>query len=154
MITDKIILGKVKEDYKKYQVAGEIIYLSKHSWDCGWYWGFGYIGNERLHTHFDSEFLGEETDIRNIFETTDIRQDEWWILRDLFVQAYSLRKCAETYRHGGHQTTTKGITDIIQSKVMEKKINADLKIVLDKIWSILESIQTRNKIVEILNQKT
>ena len=30
---DKIYLGNTTE-YGR-------LYLSKHSWDCGWYWGFG-----------------------------------------------------------------------------------------------------------------
>jgi len=151
---EKILLGEVKRDYKKYEISGERIYLTKHSWDCGWYWGFGYIGNSKLHTHFDTSFLGEITDIRSIFETTDIRQDEWWILRDLFVQAYSLQKTAEVYRHGGCQTTKKGVTDRIQSKEMEEKINVDLKIILDKIWETLESVETRLKIVRALQENS
>ena len=110
---ETITLGRLRRDYKKDAVSGEVIELQKHSWDCDWYWGFGYIGNSRLHTHFNNIFLTEETDIDKIFEITDIRQDEWWILRDLFEQAYSLRSCAETYRHGGHQSTKKGTTDKI-----------------------------------------
>jgi hypothetical protein len=32
---------------------GESIYLSAPRWDCGWYWGFGYLGNSRCHYHVD-----------------------------------------------------------------------------------------------------
>ena len=34
-------------------VDGEKIYLSAPSWDCGWYWGFGYLGNNNCHYHVD-----------------------------------------------------------------------------------------------------
>lgn len=38
------------------------------------------------------------------------------------------------YRYGGYQTTKVGITDLIKSSDMEKKTNADLQIVLDRVW--------------------
>ena len=56
---DKIYLGNTTE-YGR-------LYLSKHSWDCGWYWGFGYIGNSRLHMHIDS-LIGTESNVDKIFD--------------------------------------------------------------------------------------
>lgn len=136
----RIYLGKVLKNYDpKACIADESIYLTKHSWDCGWYWGFGYIGNSQLHTHFNSSFLNasESYDIKKIFASTKIKQNEWWVIRDLFIQAYALKECAAVYRYGGHQTTLKSVTDIIRNKEIEDKINADLKIVLDKLWEYL-----------------
>lgn len=136
----KIYLGKVRDDFKENFVSGEKIYLEMHSWDCNWYYGMGYIGNRNLHTHFDITFLNNDSsyDIKDIFEKTPLTQSQWWLLRDLFIQAYALRKCAEVYRNGGHQTSKKGITDIIENSEMENKLNADLKIVLDMIWDVLQ----------------
>jgi len=137
----KIKLGEVRSSYEKDNnnyVSGETIYLEKHSWNCKWYWGFGYVGNRDLHTHFNSVFLGKETDVNKIFSKTKITQAEWWLLRDLFTQAYALKNCAEVYRYGGHQTTLKGTTDIIQDKKQETRLNKDLEIVLNKIWSLLK----------------
>lgn len=131
---EKIYLGKTREDFNL--LSSEEIFLSKHSWDCNWYWGFGYIGNKNLHTHFDSTFL-KETNIDKIFYDTNITQDDYWIIRDLFIQAYSLKKTAEIYKYGGHQTTKKGITDIIQNENLVKKLNTDLKKVLDLLWNFL-----------------
>lgn len=140
MAKTKKHLGKIRDDYPG-NVAGESIYLSKHSWDCGWYWGFGYIGNGRMHTHFDTVFLNDTiTDITDIFKSTRLTQEDWWVLRDLFIQAYSLKQCASVYRIGGHQTDQKGITDIIKNEEMEKQINKDLEIVLNKIWELVENI--------------
>ena len=51
---------------------GEYVWLEKESWDCGWYWGFGYLhtySNNRCpersrdlnsHFHFDSTFLNKK----------------------------------------------------------------------------------------------
>ena len=43
-------LGKLKG-------SPENVYLYDFSWDCGWYWGGGYIGNRNFHAHFDGAFL-------------------------------------------------------------------------------------------------
>jgi hypothetical protein len=136
---EKVLLGKVSKDYKGegIYVTGERVLLSKHEWDCGWYWGFGYVGNRDLHCHFEDQFLKGETSVDRIFEETKISQATWWLLRDLFVQAYALKKCAAVYRHGGHQTSKAGVTDMIRDDAMCTRLNADLKTVLDKIWSLL-----------------
>ena len=115
---------------------GEEVYLTKHEWACSWYWGFGYIGNKNVHTHFDSEFLGQETAVKNLFEKTRISQKTWWILRDLFVQAYALQKCAEVYRYGGHQITDDSVA-ILRNENKAQTLNADLEIVLNLIWKIV-----------------
>ena len=126
---DKIYLGNTTE-YGR-------LYLSKHSWDCGWYWGFGYIGNSRLHMHIDSLINGEY-DVNKIFDgSTGITQDQWWIIRDLFRQAYALKAAAEVYQYGGHQTTRPGMTDCIKNLEMAARINKDLEIVLNKVWDFL-----------------
>ena len=128
---DKIYLGNTTE-YGR-------LYLSKHSWDCGWYWGFGYIGNSRLHMHIDSLINGEY-DVNKIFDgSTGITQDQWWIIRDLFRQAYALKAAAEVYQYGGHQTTKPGMTDCIKNLEMAARINKDLEIVLDKVWDFLSN---------------
>jgi len=35
----------------------EPVRLEDFSWDCGWYWGGGYVGNRNFHCHFDGCFL-------------------------------------------------------------------------------------------------
>ena len=126
---DKIYLGNTAEHGR--------LYLSKHSWDCGWYWGFGYIGNSRLHMHIES-LINSEHDVKKIFDkSTKITQNQWWIIRDLFKQAYALKEAAEVYRHGGHQTSKPGITDCIKNLEMAARINKDLETVLNKVWDFL-----------------
>lgn len=55
MAEQKWLLGYLKRDR-----AGESrpVYVRDFSWDCGWYWGGGYIGNSQFHAHFDGAFLG------------------------------------------------------------------------------------------------
>jgi len=135
-MAEKILLGRLKADAGTY-ADGENLYLDKHKWDCGWYWGFGYIGNSKSHFHFDSLLKGSKYQASDIFAQTNISNEEWWLIRDLFQQAYALRAAAEVYIHGGHQTSRPGVTDIIKNPELAKTLNRDLEIVLDKLWDIV-----------------
>jgi hypothetical protein len=139
----KILLGTLKSDAGTEIADGEVIYLSKHKWDCGWYWGFGYVGNVRSHFHFESLIKNTKT-ASELFDRTNIADKEWWVIRDLFVQAYALQKAAEVYRYGGHQTSLAGVTDIIKNPEIAKQLNADLEKVLDVLWDyVVKSTQTK-----------
>lgn len=127
---DKILLGRVDN---------QPVYIYKHSWDCNWYWGFGYLGNNNWHFHMES-LIDDSFQVDKLFESTKITQGQWWVIRDLFIQAYSLKKVAETFRHGGYQTKLEGVTDIIQDKELEVLMNSKLEIVLNKTWEYLEEI--------------
>lgn len=135
MATEKILLGRNNVDGN--------IYLSKHSWDCGWYWGFGYLGNKNMHFHMEN-FLRNGPDlyvpIEKFLTETKITQHEWWVILDLFKQAYALKHCAEVYRVGGHLTTAKGVTDLIRDLEKAKAINADLEKLLDHTWEYVKKV--------------
>lgn len=141
---EKILLGRAT-DLVKY-CEGELVYITKHSWDCDWYWGMGYIGNKNCHTHFNNTFLENGMifkSAKECFSSTKITDKEWWIIKDLFKQAYALKECAEVYQYGGHCTTTEE-TKVIKSLDVAKMLNQDLKIVLDTVWELLEKISKRH----------
>ena len=131
----KKLIGTVTKSFG-YLSEGEKVYIEKHSWDCDWYWGFGYVGNKDLHTHFDSTFLKGCEILPSTHLKTTLTDKQWWIIRDLFIQAYSLKQCAEKYRHGGYQTTVKDVTDILKDDEMCKRLNEDLKKILDMVWDM------------------
>jgi hypothetical protein len=131
----KIFLGTTRETFKKYPKTR--FYIEKHKWDCNWYWGFGYIGNARLHTHFNSVFLnGAENNVDKIFIKPVFTQDEWWVIRDLFIQAYALSRAAEIYQHGGHQTDKAYRLPNPNGEISDE-LNEDLQIVLGELWKAL-----------------
>lgn len=136
----KILLGKLKSDAGTL-ADGENVWLTKQEWDCGWYWSFGYLGNKNCHFHFDSLLYikdskgGVKYAASELFESTNISDKEWWVMRDLFVQAYALKAAAEVYRYGGHRSTLVGVTDLIKSDDMAKRLNADLEKILDALWN-------------------
>ena len=131
MSKEKIYLGEIKE-------WGSVS-IEKHSWDCEWYWGFGYLGNAHCHFHLESLITGE-TDVKKVFDKgTWLSQSDWWIIRDLAIQAYGLKTAAEVYRHGGHQTSVAGITDKIKNLEKAKELNKDLEIILNSLWEFIKA---------------
>jgi hypothetical protein len=135
----KILLGKLKADAGT-SADGENVWLTKHEWSCNWYWSFGWVGNKNCHFHFDSLLCIKDGKgsvkytASELFESTNISDKEWWVMRDLFVQSYALKKAAEVYRYGGHQSTVVGVTDLIRDDDMAKRLNADLEKTLNTLW--------------------
>lgn len=137
----RICLGTAKENCPIETISGQPLYLEKHSWDCGWYWGFGYIGNKNLHTHIDTTLL-TNFNFSDIWEKTPFTDSQWWVILDLFKQAYALKHAAKTYRHGGYLTTQEGLTTVIQDKEKEKMLNTDCEKVLNTVWDYLFFLET------------
>lgn len=129
---EKIYLGIQHLEYS----TNERIYLSKHSWDCDWYWGLGYVGNRNTHFHFET-YLKDGKLASELFTDCNFTDSNWWIIRDLFVQAYALKEVAAVYRHGGFQSGRKGITDLLKSEEKAKQANDDLKLILDTLWDFM-----------------
>ena len=152
---NKIFLGRVKHEADN-MLAGENVYLTKHTWDCEWYWGMGYwgmgyIGNSQTHSHFDSVFLKDSKTASELFINPKFTDGEWWIIRDLMIQAYALKHAAEVYKYGGHQPTARDTTDKIENPAMVELLNKDLKTVLDTLWDYMTR-ESRAKI-DILQRK-
>lgn len=127
---DIYLLG-VDEDGTKY-------WLEAPKWDCGWYWGFGYvetyINNNNpsksrdiaSHQHIDSSFLGRQECgeyIHNIYDcpklaATTFDENTGWIISELFNEFYTLKKTAELFH-----TTKSPLQDLLKNPDMEKHIN-------------------------------
>ena len=115
---DCFLLGKDSD--------GVLYWLESPSWDCGWYWGFGYVesytNNENpsrsrdinSHQHFEG-FVGKKNAkgdyIHHINESPDLvetvlTESESWQLSDLMKRFYTLRESAEIFHTGsGHLTS-------------------------------------------------
>lgn len=114
------------------------MWLTKHEWMCGWYWAFGWMGNKDLHCHF-REFLKDAQEASKVFVDPQYSDKDWWVIRDLFKQAYTLQAAAEVYRYGGQQTSRKDVTDLIECPVKAKMLNEDLERILETLWNFLET---------------
>ena len=155
MSNKKAYLGKTKGKYS------ERVYLYDFKWDCGWYWGGGYIGNNNFHAHFDGAFLNTP-DIRGhclgnfttpwnkdensivisngaslweplSFFLDDAQFDEkqWWRVKDLYKQFYIYKDAAAAFQYGGHMSG-EGRSDEEINKSMAAKINKHIEDVVIK----------------------
>jgi len=135
----KVLLEKNYRPSKNILILGEKISFTKHSWDCDWYWSFGWIGNHNIHTHadvFTRDLLWHDVD--DVFEDHIFDSDNsFWVFKDLLVQAYALSKVSHVYRSGGYCTVRIGVTDVIADKAMETRVNKDLEKVLNTLWEFL-----------------
>lgn len=114
---DVYLLGRYK--------TGEFLWLESPSWDCEWYWGFGYVEtythNSRpdlsrditSHSHFSSlcnisdkntgeyiHHINENPD----FESTVLDNSDSWKLASLMNDFYNFRKVAEALHRSKDKT--------------------------------------------------
>lgn len=153
---------KTLSNYSKMllgQNDGQNIYLSPPSWDCGWYWGFGYIGNNNCHYHleglkkidtydfeakkFNTKIVDLHTGLIEHFgDTLKIKTSDLWSFVELVETAYHLRETAEILGRGGSHYTTNPCKDLIINKEETERIN---NVVLPQIFEEIYKILYRNQ---------
>jgi len=130
----KILLGKVDN---------EKIYLSAPSWNCDWYWGFGYIGNKNCHYHIDG--LSKDCNlhdglINHFGDSLRVQPSTLWTLVELFKTFYTLKETAEVLGHGGVNLIPNPCKDLIlNTKEVERINKVVLPSIFDEIYKILEN---------------
>lgn len=142
---------KTLSNYPKTILLGynndEPIYLTAPSWYCGWYWGFGYIGNKNCHYHIDGIGKGKNINMYDAFiehfgSTLTVRKSELWVLCELFRTFYTLKETAEVLGRGGSHFTTNPCKDIIINADEVARIN---EVVLPQIFEEIYKVLLRNK---------
>lgn len=121
---------------------GKRIYLTSPSWDCGWYWGFGYLGNRYCHYHVST--LMSNTNLHDGFkshfgDSFIVKDDkDIWTISELFVTFYSLKASAEINVRGGSHISENPCCELIKNKDEAKRINKVLMpAIFDEIYKIL-----------------
>lgn len=135
-------------------IDGKYQWLEAPKWDCGWYWGFGYVEEYTshkspskskdiiCHTHIDSLLKNKNLpfyELDKVFEQTTFNEKEKWKLAELFKQFYLLREMAD-FTH--HERLSSHITispvDHGDLKEWNEKINKEMiPKITDKILDIL-----------------
>ena len=129
---DCYLIGKNKH--------GDLIWLEAAKWDCGWYWGFGYIEvytsqsnpaksrDISSHSHWDG-LVGNQEDgsykhhVNEALSESVLSDSESWKLSELMASFYILKEAAGLFSRGGSHLTTNPVKDILKSQDMEKHIN-------------------------------
>lgn len=127
---------------KRYlgKLDGKRVWLPPPSWDCGWYWGYGYIQNRQLGTCFkrlepaDNLYIA----IQKRFDGTfTLQGDKLWTFCELMVTFYALKEIVEVYDRGGSHYASNPLADIIINHEEVKRINETL---LPKIFIEIDKL--------------
>lgn len=125
-----IYLLGADEDGTKY-------WLEEASWDCGWYYGFGYIetytNNKKpslsrdinSHEHYDSKILKNGVcpdDFRKIFVNTPLTNDEIYKLNELMKTFYILKEYHAMIYMGGAHITKNSVSDLLKNEDEYKRL--------------------------------
>lgn len=116
---------------------GERYWLEEASWDCDWYWGFGYVESYRGkgisdkswrgHQHFDSLFLDSAKFVdgyKEFFDDVTLTdRDEIWKLLELMKSFYLCRNYSDMLHTGGAHITSNPATDTIKDMKEYNRIN-------------------------------
>lgn len=140
----RFLLGT--KDNKKY-------YLVAPSWDCGWYWGAGYVQTYNrskrdidMHTHFDSLFFNKNKNgydaFLDFFDDVTLNKNEVWQLVEMMKTIYVLKETADVLGRGGSHYTSNPCKDII---INAEEVTGINKVVLPKLFEEVEELLTIEK---------
>ncbi len=148
---------KTLRKYSKFLLGNhnnEPIYLYPPSWNCGWYWGFGYLGNKNCHYHLSGISNGKDlhTGLKEHFgETLKIKPSDLWTFAELINSAYKLKEAAEVLGRGGSHLTSNPCKEIIKNKKEVKRINyIVLPAIFDEIYKIIDRNKNNDKLFKKL----
>ena len=161
---------KTKPNKQRDRAFGKDVYLLGHDkdgkrywleaakWDCGWYWGFGYVQtyqNNReprqameidSHNHFDGVWFQQEG--RDYYHKLEDRpgfisvlnDDEQWQLAEYMRSFYTLKKSAEFFGLGGSHVSSNPLSETFLKPELVKEINAVmLPALFEKIYTLLNN---------------
>ena len=146
------LLGKDKD--------GINYWLEEPSWDCDWYWGFGYVetytNNKRpdlardinSHQHFNGLFFKKNKCAFDVFKEffieTPFSDDEIWVLLDYMKTFYTLRDASDLFHNGCSHFTSKAKIEAIKeySKDIYDKIN---KTILPELFGKIKDLLTKEE---------
>ena len=135
------LLGKRKEDGKK-------VWLEEASWDCGWYWGLGYIEifNHKYtdtdeFTHFSALFFGKgiPASWNDYFEDSVLDEHDTYKILELMDTIYTCRNYSDTLHRGGSNITTiKDEQEVVKNNAEYDRINKDvIPTLMNKVYELL-----------------
>ena len=141
------LLGEDKDGVKYW--------LEQGSWDCNWYWGFGYIetytNNKNpsrsrdisSHGHFDSKILHAGKccfdTFKEIFVKTPLNNNEIRTLCELMKTLYTLKETSDLYYRGSSHITSNPCKELLKNDEEYQRINKILiPNIMEEVYKTLE----------------
>lgn len=129
-------------------------WLEEASWDCDWYWGFGYIETYtnnsnpskskdiQSHEHFDYKILKNRncfSTFKEVFINTPLSDNEIWTLCELMQTFYTLRQISDLYYINSSHIADNPCKDLLKNDEEYQRINKILiPNVMKEVYKILE----------------
>lgn len=137
----KEIVGEKRIFFGVDKESLENIYINKPTWDCEWYWSFGYLGNSNNKTHYHLDGYAKRRNI-NIFDALNqdyhlnsVINDKLWLFCELSKTIYQLKESAEMFGRGGmHYTSNPYALDIKNEALVAQINNVLLPKILQGFW--------------------
>lgn len=157
-INDMKMKKKVSKAFGKKQYLlgsdeyGNFYWLEEAKFDCGWYWGGGYVetftNNQnparakdiQSHHHFDEMFLdnGHCDTFKKFFVHTPLSDTEIWRLLELMKSFYIAREYSDMIYRGGAHISNNLVSVTIQSETEYKRINeVVIPAIMNAVYEIL-----------------
>lgn len=129
-------------------------WLEAGSWDCDWYWGFGYVETYtrnnspetsrdiQSHQHFDGLFFNKNKNgydaFKEFFVGSPLTEKELWQLLELMKTIYTMKEYAEVVHRGGSHYTNNVCKDILKSETEYNRINKEvMPAVMQEVYKLL-----------------
>lgn len=136
---------------------GTNYYLEAATWDCGWYWGGGYVKtytnnnnpsiarDTRSYQRFDRLFFkGNKNGFDNFkefFKVTPFNDSEIWKICELMKSFYIAQKYSDMLHTGGAHYTTNPAKENIQNVDEYQRINDKvIPAIMSELYKILEEV--------------
>ena len=133
---------------------GTYYWLEEATWDCGWYWGAGYVetytNNKNpdisrdieSHQHFDGLFLKGPKMCKDMFDEffneTPLNDSEKWKLLELMQTIYTLKEYSNVVYTGGSNISGNPLKEVIKSEEEYNRINKTvLPQLFEEVYKIL-----------------
>lgn len=152
---------KLLREYPKFVKLGTStefdgdVFIVRPTWDCGWYWGFGYLerwnsrkGDIDFHIHIDSQF-SENKDgrrcnwydgMKDLLDQGDVFENDRqrWQFLEIVKTIYNLKMTAEVLGRGGSHYADNPLSDEIYNPMEVRRINEDLiPKLIDEMYKVL-----------------
>lgn len=165
------LLGSYTEKFMLGLRDGQKIFLSSPSWDCGWYWGFGYLGNKDCHYFVEClervenyVWYKDESDGKhkcamdvsfvNLYDGFKGHFDEGtfvvsndhdvWLLAELFSTFYKVKETCSMLRYGGAHYTNNPLKSFIVDKEYFDWLNYGLlPMLFEEIYRVLNKYSVK-----------
>lgn len=136
---------------------GIYYWLHEPTWDCGWYWGLGYVETYtntkypenamdiESHQHLRTMFLNKNANIvyelKSFFDDIVLSEKEMYQFAELIKSMYICRDFADMTNRGGANYTTNPCKNILQDDKLNNHVNNTM---LPAIFKQIELLLTPN----------